>query len=107
MRPNERRQAIIETLCARRHETMKNLAMEFGVSVRTICYDIEILSLTYPITTVQGKYGGGVYVSPGYRLGNRYLSSSQQALLERLLEPLQGEDKIILQSILKDFALKK
>ena len=48
MKSDERRQAIINLLCQRRHETMKNLASEFGVSVRTICYDIEMLSLTYP-----------------------------------------------------------
>lgn len=106
MRPNERRQAIIETLCIRRHETMKNLATEFGVSVRTIYYDIEILSLTYPITTVQGKYGG-VYIATGYKLGNKYLTPNQQDLLERLLKNLQGDDKALLQSILKDFALKQ
>lgn len=36
MGPNERRKEIIEVLCKRRHDTMKNLAFEFGVSDRTI-----------------------------------------------------------------------
>lgn len=37
----ERRRAIMEVLCARRHETRGNLAFEFGVSKRTIEYDVQ------------------------------------------------------------------
>jgi predicted DNA-binding transcriptional regulator YafY len=60
MGPNERRMEIIEALCRRRQDTMANLAAEFGVSVRTIKNDIDILSLSYPIETIRGRYGGGV-----------------------------------------------
>lgn len=42
----ERRQAILEALCMRRHETRENLANEFGVSKRTIEYDVLNLMLT-------------------------------------------------------------
>ena len=48
MRPAERRQAIWAALCKRRHDTAANLASEFGVSQRTIWYDIEELMLTHP-----------------------------------------------------------
>ena len=41
----ERRRAIMEVLCVRRHETRGNLAFEFGVSKRTIECDIQSLSL--------------------------------------------------------------
>lgn len=85
---------------------MKNLASEFGVSLRTIRYDIETLSLYYPLTTMQGRYGGGVYILDNYRLRNRHLSSKQQDLLERLASTLIGEDLEIMLSILRDFALK-
>ena len=57
----ERRRAIMEVLCARRHETRGNLAFEFGVSKRTIEYDVQSLSLEYPIYTTQGR-GGGIHV---------------------------------------------
>ena len=77
MRPDERRKAIIEIHCQRRHETMKNLASEFGVSIRTICYDINILLLTYPLLTLQGRYGG-VFIADGYRLVRKYLTSDQR-----------------------------
>ena len=106
MKPSERRQKIIELLCQRRHETMKNLASEFGVSIRTIYYDIVELSTLYPILTIQGKYGG-VYMREGYFLGKKYLSLIQQELLERLVEYLDGSDREIILSILRDFALKR
>ncbi|UKI51947.1 MAG: hypothetical protein L6V79_07305 [Clostridium sp.] len=63
----ERRQAILEVLCMRRHETRENLANEFGVSKRTIEYDVLNLMLTYPVYTVQGN-GGGIYVTDNFRL---------------------------------------
>lgn len=72
MTSNERRNALLEILSMRRFETLENLAFEFGVSKRTIRYDIEILSLTYPIYTVQGN-GGGIHVDENYRLGKSYL----------------------------------
>lgn len=107
MGPNERRMAIIKALCIRRKDTIKNLAAEFGVSERTIRYDIERLSLTFPLITTQGKYSGGVSVIDGYYIGMRYLNSDQQALLERLLETLSEKDRSIMQSILHEFALKR
>ena len=53
MRPNERRAAIFDALCIRRHDTVENLASEFGVSEKTIRRDIEELSCSYPIETVR------------------------------------------------------
>ena len=67
MAAEQRRLAIMELLCSRRHDTRENLAFEFGVSKRTIEYDVSILSLRYPIYTTQGK-GGGIYVMEGFYL---------------------------------------
>lgn len=107
MGPNERRMEILETLCHRRQETMANLAFEFGVSVRTIRNDIDTLSLSYPLETVRGRYGGGVKVLDGYYLNRKYLKPEQQELLERLSAQLLGNDAVLMNSILKDFALNK
>lgn len=82
---------------------MRNLAIEFGVSVRTIRYDIEMLSLTFPLVTSKG-HAGGVAVMDGYRYGDNYLSEKQRALLVRVLEMLSGEDRAVIQSILDEFA---
>lgn len=97
---NERRRAILETLCRRRRDTRENLAFEFGVSVRTIEYDVQRLSQSYPIYTEQGR-AGGIYVMKGYRLDGRYLSADEQAFLERLAEALSGEDRAKIESIIK------
>jgi predicted DNA-binding transcriptional regulator YafY len=105
MGPNERRMEIIEALCRRRQDTMANLATEFGVSVRTIKNDIDILSLSYPIETIRGRYGGGVRVTDGYYLHKKYLKPEQKELLTRLAPSLSGNDLLVLNSIIKDFAL--
>ena len=62
----ERRQEIMRVLCRRRHETVKNLSFEFGVSERTILRDIEALSITEPIYTQCGRYDGCVMCGFGY-----------------------------------------
>ena len=98
----ERRMEILETLCRRRNDTVENLANEFGVSKRTIKYDIEYLSLSYPVYTVQGN-GGGIYISDGYRLGIKYLTETQSDLLEKLSARLTGEDLETMKSILNTF----
>ena len=84
MRADERRRAIWEVLSHRRHETAQNLATEFGVSLRTIWYDIEQLALSYPIETVCGRYGGGVKVSDWYHPARSTLCREQMALLKKL-----------------------
>lgn len=105
MTPSERREAILKVLCQRRQDTIENLAFEFGVSVRTIKYDIEELTLAHPIETVRGRYGGGVKVADGYYVGRNYLKPNQQELLKRLSATLSGDDLTTMQSIFRDFAL--
>ena len=107
----ERRAALLKTLCRRRHETIYNLAVEFGVSERTIRRDIEILSLTEPIYTQPGRYGGGVYVTENYYMDRMYLEEPAIALLSKILRHaklehpyvLTNEDLRIMQKILSDY----
>ena len=96
----ERRQAILEALCMRRHETRENLANEFGVSKRTIEYDVLNLMLTYPVYTTQGN-GGGIHVVDGFRLDRPRMNDKQTALLQKVLLTLSGEDKDTMQEIIK------
>lgn len=79
----ERRAELMKTLCRRRHDKISNLAFEFGVSERTIRRDIEILSLSEPIYTQTGRYGGGVYVTGDYSI-YRYMTEQETALLEKV-----------------------
>lgn len=99
----ERRQSILEVLCLRRFDTIDHLADEFGVSRRTIRYDLEVLQCSYPIETLKGG-GGGVRVMDGYYIGMKYLNSGQAALLEKLSETLSGDELLTMQSILKTFS---
>ena len=98
----ERRKRLLEILCDRRSALAENLSVELGVTVRTIYRDIEILALSYPVYTIQG-IGGGVYIMDGFRLGMKYLTDTQCALLERLLKILEGEEREVLYTIIKTF----
>lgn len=102
----ERRQAILEVLCMRRHETRENLANEFGVSKRTIEYDVLNLMLTYPVYTVQGN-GGGIYVTDNFRLDRPRMNEKQTALLQKVLLTLSGEDKETMQNIINIYGGRK
>jgi len=100
----ERRQALWNTLCQRRQDTVENLAAEFKVSPRTIRYDIETLTLSYPVETVRGRYGGGVKVSDWYHPTRRTLCPEQVALLKKVATSLTGSDLATLNSIISQFA---
>ena len=100
----ERRQQILELLCQRRKDTMQNLAAEHGVSERTIRRDVEILTRSYPLETVCGRYGGGVRVADWYHLDRQRMSPKQTALLRRLAADLRGEDLEVMEQILLKFA---
>ncbi len=89
MGPNERRMEIMEVLCQRRHDTMKNLAFEFGVTERTIRNDISILSLSYPLETIRGRYGGGVKVMDGFYMNRKYLKPEQKTCWKGLVQAYQ------------------
>lgn len=96
----------MEVLSLRKKETCENLAFEFGVSIRTIYYDLDALTPYYPIQTQSGK-GGGVYVEDGFRWDRRYLTDEQSELLERLLKRLSGKDTVVMQSILDTFQSRR
>ncbi len=102
----ERRQAILELLCQRRHESRENLAFEFDVSKRTIEYDILALSIEYPIYTTQGK-GGGIHVVEGFNLDRPRMNDKQTALLNKVLLTLSGEDKETMAQIIKIYGGRK
>lgn len=99
----ERRQLVLEYLLDQRHTTLDALCKEFEVSMSTMRRDILILSCSYPITTYQGG-GGGIKIAEGYRLGMKYMTSKQKALLEKLSESLSGEELVTMNSILKTFS---
>ena len=100
----ERREAILEVLCIRRHDTYRNLAFEFQVSRETIRQDIAVLMCSYPIETVRGRHGGGVKIADGFYLYRKKLTARQAALLVKLSAQLAGDDLATIDSILRQFA---
>lgn len=103
MNAHERRQAIWEKLCVRRQDTAQNLAVEFGVSRRTIWQDINQLTLTHPLETNCGRYGGGVKIADWYQPTRTRLCPKQIALLKKVAPSLQGEDLTVMNSIISQF----
>ena len=105
MTPSERRSEILHLLCKRRHETAINLSAELGVSERTIRADLVILSCSYPIQVVRGRFGGGIHLADWFHMESRTLSSKQQVLLMKVRKTLSGDDLQVMNSILAQFAL--
>ena len=62
MTANERRAEIMRIMTARRQESMGRLALELGVTRRTIRSDITALTVDYPLETQRGN-GGCVKVA--------------------------------------------
>lgn len=111
----ERRNEIMRILCRRRHETISNLADEFGVSTRTILRDIEVLSIKEPIYTQCGRHGGGVYVTDDYSMSRMYMTDNELAVLHKLSEfadkksvcELSEEENKLLKSIISQYTKQK
>ena len=98
----ERREAIMEILCVRRHEATSYFMKRFGVCRNTITKDVEMLSLSYPIYTLKGN-GGGIYVVEGFRLNRVKLNEEQTRVLKKVLPSLSGRDRETVAEIIKLF----
>ena len=83
----------MDILCYRKHETMENLAVELGVSIRTVQRDIHELSENHPVWVSCGRYGGGVYIEKDYRPRIVELSNQERSVLKRVAGRLSGDDR--------------
>ena len=106
MSPNERRMEILQVLIERKEGTLENLAFEFGVSKRTIQYDIETLSLSHPIYCESGN-GGGIRIEKDYKIGKRRFSQEQEEFLRSLLPRLSASEQDKMNEILSEFSRRK
>lgn len=100
----ERQGAILNLIFRERHTTQPMLAELFGVSERTIRKDITTLSCSLPIKTIRGRHGGGVWLEDWFDPSANVLSARQEELLKRVKPTLAGEDVLVLNSILVQFA---
>ena len=106
MSPNERRMEILQVLIERKVGTLENLAFEFGVSKRTIQYDIETLSLSHPIYCESGN-GGGIRIEKDYKIGKRRFSQEQEEFLKSLMPRLSAGEQDKMNEILNEFTRRK
>jgi len=84
---NERRAEIMRILESSRQETKRNLASYFGVSYRTIGYDIQILTASYPLEPLGGAYGG-IKVPDDFAMYRSFFSDAQQETLIEIFPTL-------------------
>lgn len=103
MDAHERRLSIWRSLCCHHFETVAHLAAKYKVSVRTIYYDVQFLSLSYPIETVRGRYYGGIKLPDWYKPNLHILTPAQLELLLKLKANLTGNDLAIMTSIIEQF----
>lgn len=99
---NERRIEIIRILVARRYQTMAELALELGVTDRTIRNDITILTVNYPLETIRGN-GGGVKIADWYHPHKNFLSREHQTVLIQMMDKADQHEFQILLEILAEF----
>ncbi len=82
---------IVYILMGKKSVTTRELAEYFGVSRRTICRDIDTLSMArIPIYTERGK-GGGISLLPDFVLNKSILSEQEQ---NEILSALYGLSNI-------------
>ena len=91
----ERRYKIMKLLSRRRYETTGNLALEFGVSERTIQRDIAALSHSFPLYTKAGKYDGGVYVIDNYIPDRMYMKEEELFVLQKLYSSSEKDASLL------------
>ena len=98
---SQRRDEILDILYARGHETIANLAREFGVSTRTIKTDVKhLIDEGHPIDQRSGRYGGGLYILES-AINRRRFSRKEIELLERQARSLIGDDAVIMAGIIR------
>ena len=82
------------------------LALEFGVSTRTIYRDILVLTVDYPLEAYKGK-GGCVRVAEWYHPHRNVLSKEQQTVLSQLMETATEQQREVLRQMLVEYGSPK
>ena len=99
-----RRREIIEILYfADDYVKIRPLAVRFGVSYATIRNDVDVLSLSYRISSQTGPNGGIKLETKRKNL--RFLDPDETAALLRIMYIVPEEERVYIRSILRDLAL--
>lgn len=102
----DRRMEIISILVVSGHMTAGELAQELGVTRRTILNDVAALTYAYPVYTKPGA-GGGIFIMDSYKPYNNTLTSFEQERLKKMYDAVEGEDKKVLERVLRKYGADK
>lgn len=103
MGPTERRETEWHIICEQRQVIAENLAVQFGVSTKTIYRDFAVLMETHPIEHFFGRKGSGYKLLDDFKPQSRALSYTQAEVLKRLAGLVDPADGKVLLSILYQF----
>lgn len=106
MSASDRRAEIVNILILRRHITAGELAHELNVSIRTIHYDIQALSVAYPIYTKQGE-NGGIFMRDDYRPYVNTLTDDELKTLCEIYRKSEGKQKKTILQIIRKYGPDK
>ncbi|MBQ8134903.1 MAG: HTH domain-containing protein [Clostridia bacterium] len=106
MNAAERRNEIISILLVRHHITVKELAGEFDVTIRTIKNDIQALSFAYPIYTKPGV-AGGIFMGGHYNPHINSLTPKELETLKELYERAEDRHRKVLAQIIHKYGPDK
>ena len=97
---SERLFEIVFILLNQKRTTAQELAKKFGVSVRTIYRDMDILSSAgIPVYTMQGT-GGGIFIDESFTINKSILTKEEQEKILLALQCLSPIDEIHTESVL-------
>ncbi|WP_428770886.1 YafY family protein [Treponema sp. HNW] len=97
---SERLFEIVFILLNRKRTTAQELAKKFGVSVRTVYRDMDILSRAgIPVYTMQGTLGG-IFIDENYTVNKSILTKEEQEKILIALQCLSPLDEIQTESVL-------
>ena len=103
---NDRRAEIMRILKGRREIKMSNLAFYFGVTRKTICTDVEVLMTSFPVETVQGRYGC-VRLIDSYAMFQGILNEEQQQTLIKIFPRLDKQESEVIFGLLRSNGSKR
>lgn len=103
MTASERREEIMKNMVIRREDKISNLALEFGISERTIRRDIEELSCVYPIMTAKGN-GGGVFLDKNYHPYKMSIPRKDAEILAGLKGKIELEEWRVIEGLLTEYS---
>lgn len=97
----QRREKIMEILSVHRQTNLKELSERFGVSRRTILYDLDAITASAQFYTVPGN-GGGIFACEGWHYRPARMTARMQKAVEDAINGLPP-DKEALQELLAVF----